>query len=314
MQHGKREFLKAAAGVAALAAVPRTAAQTAAPWQPSQRYPDPSVRIVDPSFGRYRLGLAKVERIASGMRWNEGPVWFGDGRYLPRTASAWTLTATSGWAGAWQRGARRRQHLQQRSEAHRAHRPARALRQRVLRRRPPQLPVHGREHLGLFALREHAGRGRRLNRFVREERMIDHRTAPYAALFLRLSLSFLFFAHLYRKFAIIGFDSWWSGLQKAGYADWMLSYTLVAEFAGAILLPLGVYSRYVSLFAMPVMIALVYHWAVRKGFWFSDGGLEFVLAWLMMLIGQALLGDGAYAVRVPALPWDRTGQQQPLAA
>ena len=123
--------------------------------------------------------------------------------------------------------------------------------------------------------------------------MIDSRTAPYAALFLRLSLSFLFFAHIYRKFAIIGFDPWWSGLQKAGYADWMLSYTLVAEFAGAILLLLGIYSRYVSLFAMPVMIALVYHWAVRKGFWFSDGGLEFVLAWLMMLIGQALLGDGA---------------------
>ena len=82
MQHGKREFLKAAAGVAALAAVPRTAAQTAAPWQPSQRYPDPSVKIVDPSFARYRLALAKVERIASGTRWNEGPVWFGDGRYL----------------------------------------------------------------------------------------------------------------------------------------------------------------------------------------------------------------------------------------
>jgi hypothetical protein len=43
-----------------------------------------------------------------------------------------------------------------------------------------------------------------------EEPMIDSRTAPYAALFLRLSLSFFFFAHLYRKFAIIGFDNWWS--------------------------------------------------------------------------------------------------------
>ena len=32
--------------------------------------------------------------------------------------------------------------------------------------------------------------------------MIDNRTAPYAALFLRLSLSFLFFAHIYRKFAM----------------------------------------------------------------------------------------------------------------
>src|SRR5439155_13101116 len=82
MQHSKRAFLKAGAGVAALATMPRAAAQTAAPWQPSQRYPDPAIKIVDPGFARYRLALAKVERIASGMRWCEGPVWFGDGRYL----------------------------------------------------------------------------------------------------------------------------------------------------------------------------------------------------------------------------------------
>src|SRR6267143_516748 len=82
MERSKREFLKAGAGVAALAAVPRAVAQTAAAWQPSQRYPDPAVKIVDPGFARYRLGLAKVERIASGMRWCEGPVWIGDGRYL----------------------------------------------------------------------------------------------------------------------------------------------------------------------------------------------------------------------------------------
>jgi putative oxidoreductase len=49
--------------------------------------------------------------------------------------------------------------------------------------------------------------------------MIDTRFAPYGALVLRLSLSFLFFAHLYRKFAVIGFDPWWSGLVKQGYAD-----------------------------------------------------------------------------------------------
>lgn len=53
-----------------------------AQWQPSQRYPDPAVRIIDSSFAKYRLPLAKVEKIASGMRWSEGPVWFGDGRYL----------------------------------------------------------------------------------------------------------------------------------------------------------------------------------------------------------------------------------------
>lgn len=40
------------------------------------------IRILDPSFANYRLSLAKVEKIATGMRWAEGPVWFGDGRTL----------------------------------------------------------------------------------------------------------------------------------------------------------------------------------------------------------------------------------------
>ena len=51
-------------------------------WEPSQRYPDPSVVVVDDAFNRYRLPLAKVERIATGCRWCEGPVWFGDLRSL----------------------------------------------------------------------------------------------------------------------------------------------------------------------------------------------------------------------------------------
>ena len=51
-------------------------------WQPSQRYPDPSVVSVDPSFDKYRLPLAKIERIAHGFRWAEGPVWLGDARAL----------------------------------------------------------------------------------------------------------------------------------------------------------------------------------------------------------------------------------------
>jgi len=51
-------------------------------WQPSQRYPDAAVKILDQSFAKYRLNLASVERIAHGFRWAEGPVWFGDGRFL----------------------------------------------------------------------------------------------------------------------------------------------------------------------------------------------------------------------------------------
>jgi len=51
-------------------------------WQPSERYPDPAVQILHPSFGKYRLPLAAVERLATGCRWSEGPVWFGDQRCL----------------------------------------------------------------------------------------------------------------------------------------------------------------------------------------------------------------------------------------
>ncbi|HVJ53514.1 MAG TPA: SMP-30/gluconolactonase/LRE family protein [Aliidongia sp.] len=51
-------------------------------WQPATAYPDPAVEILDPSFAKYRVTLAAVERLATGCRWSEGPVWFGDGRYL----------------------------------------------------------------------------------------------------------------------------------------------------------------------------------------------------------------------------------------
>ena len=86
--------------------------------------------------------------------------------------------------------------------------------------------------------------------------MIDQRTAPYAALVLRVALASLFFAHLYRKYGVTGYDNWFNGWIKAGYPAWTLYYTLVVEFAGAVLLMLGVYSRYVALFALPALIAV----------------------------------------------------------
>src|SRR5471030_2974862 len=46
------------------------------------RYPDPAVRVLDPRFERYRIDSAVVERIATGYRWAEGPVWFGDHQAL----------------------------------------------------------------------------------------------------------------------------------------------------------------------------------------------------------------------------------------
>ena len=51
-------------------------------WEPNDRYPDPAVQALDASFAKYRLPLASVERLATGCRWSEGPVYFGDGRYV----------------------------------------------------------------------------------------------------------------------------------------------------------------------------------------------------------------------------------------
>ena len=51
-------------------------------WEPSERYPDPAVQVLDNSFNQYRLPLASVERLYTGCRWSEGPVYVGDGRYL----------------------------------------------------------------------------------------------------------------------------------------------------------------------------------------------------------------------------------------
>jgi len=45
-------------------------------------YPDPAVEVVDPRFAKYKVNNAAVERLYTGTRWAEGPVWFADGRYL----------------------------------------------------------------------------------------------------------------------------------------------------------------------------------------------------------------------------------------
>jgi gluconolactonase len=45
-------------------------------------YPDPAVEVIDPRFTKYKVGNAAVERLYTGTRWAEGPVWCADGRYL----------------------------------------------------------------------------------------------------------------------------------------------------------------------------------------------------------------------------------------
>lgn len=48
----------------------------------SQRLPDPRIEVLDERFLALRLTSGTVEQLASGFYWAEGPVWFGDGRFL----------------------------------------------------------------------------------------------------------------------------------------------------------------------------------------------------------------------------------------
>ena len=77
----RRRLLRqgAAAGLGAMASA--VGAQSF-DFKPNQRYPDPAVQILDPSFTKYRIYSSTVEQLASGMRWAEGPVYFPEGRYL----------------------------------------------------------------------------------------------------------------------------------------------------------------------------------------------------------------------------------------
>ena len=78
----RRTFMNLTASAAtALAFQPFSLSAEASQKSPVP-YPDPAIEVVDKRFAKYIVGSAAVERLYTGTRWAEGPVWFGDGRYL----------------------------------------------------------------------------------------------------------------------------------------------------------------------------------------------------------------------------------------
>src|SRR5207302_11172905 len=78
----RRTLLATAAAFAtAMAIKPAKADRLPLGDLPNWRYPDPRVEALDKRF-KYTVGNAAIERIATGFRWAEGPVYFRDGRYL----------------------------------------------------------------------------------------------------------------------------------------------------------------------------------------------------------------------------------------
>src|SRR5258708_34587065 len=81
----RRTLIKGAAALAATVAgleIKSAAADTLPLGDlPNWRYPDPRVEALDKRF-KYKVGNAAIERIATGFRWAEGPVYIRDYRRL----------------------------------------------------------------------------------------------------------------------------------------------------------------------------------------------------------------------------------------
>jgi len=74
----RRAFMRSALAAVAL---PGLSAATSRDWGPLPHYPDPDIEALDPRF-RFDVHTGGIERIASGFRWCEGPVYFRDLRCL----------------------------------------------------------------------------------------------------------------------------------------------------------------------------------------------------------------------------------------
>jgi len=72
----RRHFLRTGVGAGLGLATSASALAQSFAFQPNQRYPDPAVQILDPSFAKYRIYSSTVEQVGTGMRWAEGPVYF----------------------------------------------------------------------------------------------------------------------------------------------------------------------------------------------------------------------------------------------
>lgn len=132
--------------------------------------------------------------------------------------------------------------------------------------------------------------------------MIDTRLAPYGALALRIALGVMFIAHAYLKLVIFtpaGFTGYLGQVGLPGFLAWPI---MLAELFGGLAILLGFYSRYVSLLLVPLLLgALSVH--APNGWVFNapNGGWEYPAFLALAAFAQALIGDGALAIR-PARP------------
>ncbi len=127
--------------------------------------------------------------------------------------------------------------------------------------------------------------------------MIETRTAPYAALVLRLSLGVMFVAHALLKLFVFTLPGTAQFFQSLGLPGPLGYVVFAAELVGGALLIAGYKTRWVAAALVPILLGST--WAhVGNGWVFSapNGGWEYPLFLTAAAMVQALLGDGAYAL------------------
>jgi putative oxidoreductase len=129
--------------------------------------------------------------------------------------------------------------------------------------------------------------------------MIDPRTAPYAALLLRVSLGALFLAHAGLKLYVFTPAGTAMFFASVGLPPALAYVTIAAEIVGGIALILGLWTRVVAIAVIPILLGAIVTVHGAAGFFFDNahGGWEYPAFWIVALIVQALLGDGAYALQ-----------------
>ena len=128
--------------------------------------------------------------------------------------------------------------------------------------------------------------------------MIDSRTAPYAALVLRVSLGAMYIAHsLLLKYFVFTLPGTAQFFESLGLPGALAYVTFWAELLGGLALVAGIGTRVVALALIPVLAGATWVHA-SNGWVFSaaNGGWEYPVFLIAASLVLALLGDGRYAL------------------
>jgi putative oxidoreductase len=128
--------------------------------------------------------------------------------------------------------------------------------------------------------------------------MIDTRTAPFAALLLRLALGVMFLAHGLTKLLVFTPAGTAKFFESIGFAGWMAYPVIAFEVLGGLMLILGIVPRWVAAVAVvQLFVASTVHFGNGWGFSSPNGGWEYPIFLVFAAAALALLGDGAYALK-----------------